>query len=136
MISEDVIQKVKEENDIVDVISESVKLKRAGRNYSGLCPFHHEKTPSFSVSADKQIYKCFGCGEAGNVITFVMKTKNLTFPDALKLLADRANIDLEIDNDKDINHKNSFEKLYKLNVEAARYFFNCLQENSNAKKYF
>lgn len=135
MISEDVIQKVKEENDIVDVISESVKLKRAGRNYSGLCPFHHEKTPSFSVSADKQIYKCFGCGEAGNVITFVMKTKNLTFPEALKLLADKANIDLELDNDRDINNKNSFEKLYKLNIEAARYFFRCLQENTNAKKY-
>lgn len=135
MISEDVIQKVKEENDIVDVISESVKLKRAGRNYSGLCPFHHEKTPSFSVSADKQIYKCFGCGEAGNVITFVMKTKNLNFPEALKLLADKANIDLEIDNDKDINNKNSFEKLYKLNVLAARYFFKCLQEDVSAKKY-
>lgn len=135
MISEDVIQKIKEENDIVDVISESVKLKRAGRNYSGLCPFHHEKTPSFSVSADKQIYKCFGCGEAGNVITFVMKTKNLTFPEALKLLADKANIDLELDNDKDNNNKNSFEKLYKLNVLAARYFFKCLQEDVNAKKY-
>lgn len=133
MISEDVIQKVKEANDIVDIISESVKLKRAGRNYSGLCPFHHEKTPSFSVSQDKQIYKCFGCGEAGNVITFVMKTRNLTFPEALKLLADRANIDLEIDNDRD--NKNSFEKLYKLNVAAARYFFKALQENNNAKRY-
>lgn len=135
MISEDVIQKVKEENDIVDVISETVKLKRAGRNYSGLCPFHHEKTPSFSVSADKQIYKCFGCGEAGNVITFVMKTKNLTFPEAVKVLADKANIDLELDDNKDAGRKNSFEKLYKLNVEAARYFFNCLQKNDNAKKY-
>lgn len=135
MISEDVIQKVKEENDIVDIISETVKLKRAGRNYSGLCPFHHEKTPSFSVSADKQIYKCFGCGEAGNVITFVMKTKNLTFPEAVKVLADKANIDLELDDNKDAGRKNSFEKLYKLNVEAARYFFNCLQKNDNAKKY-
>ncbi|MDW8799800.1 DNA primase [Clostridium sp. A1-XYC3] len=134
MISEDVIQRIKEENDIVDIISESVKLKRSGRNYSGLCPFHHEKTPSFSVSADKQIYKCFGCGEAGNVITFVMKTKNLTFPDALKLLADRANIDLELD-ERNTSNKNSFEKLYNLNVEAARYFFSCLQNNIDAKKY-
>ncbi|KZL93901.1 DNA primase [Clostridium magnum] len=133
MISEDVIQKVKEANDIVDIISESVKLKRAGRNYSGLCPFHHEKTPSFSVSQDKQIYKCFGCGEAGNVITFVMKTRNLTFPEALKLLADKANIDLELDNDRE--NKDSFEKLYKLNVAAARYFFKSLQENDNAKRY-
>ncbi len=133
MISEDVIQRVKEGNDIVDIISESVKLKRSGNNYLGLCPFHHEKTPSFSVSVDKQIYKCFGCGEAGNIITFVMKTKNLTFPEALKFLADKANIRIELD--KDNVHKDIFEKMYKLNVEAARYFFNCLKENSNAKKY-
>lgn len=132
MISEDVIQRVKEENDIVDVISETVRLKRAGRNYSGLCPFHHEKTPSFSVSVDKQIYKCFGCGEAGNVITFVMKTKNLSFPEAVKLLADRVNIDLELDQG---NNTNNFEKLYTLNVESARYFFSCLQKNDTAKKY-
>ncbi|MEY7998953.1 DNA primase [Clostridium sp. Mt-5] len=135
MISEDVIQKVKDENDIVDVISESVKLKKSGRNYLGLCPFHHEKTPSFSVSRDKQIYKCFGCGEAGNVFTFVMKSKNLNFPEAVKLLADRANIDIDFDEDKDNIRKNTFQKLYKLNVEAARYFFNCLRRNKRAKDY-
>ena len=78
-IPEDVIEKIKQENDIIDIISESVKLKRAGRNYIGLCPFHNDKSPSFSVSQDKQIYKCFSCGEAGNVITFVMKNKNLNF---------------------------------------------------------
>lgn len=133
MISEDVIQRVKEENDIVDVISETVKLKRAGRNYSGLCPFHHEKTPSFSVSVDKQIYKCFGCGEAGNVITFVMKTKNLSFPEAVKLLADRVNITIETDENN--SHKDTFKQLYKLNVDSARYFFNCLGENVAAKRY-
>ncbi|AKN33661.1 DNA primase [Clostridium carboxidivorans P7] len=133
MISEDVIQRVKEENDIVDVISETVKLKRAGRNYSGLCPFHHEKTPSFSVSIDKQIYKCFGCGEAGNVITFVMKTKNLSFPEAVRLLANRVNITIETDENN--VHKDTFKQLYKLNVDSARYFFNCLGENANAKQY-
>ena len=74
-IPEEVIERIKQENDIVDVVSENVKLKKTGRNYSGLCPFHHEKTPSFSVSPDKQIYKCFGCGEAGNVISFVMKVQ-------------------------------------------------------------
>ena len=78
-ISEEIIQKIKEQNDIVDIISETVKLKRTGRNFSGLCPFHNEKSPSFSVSQEKQIYKCFGCGEAGNVISFVMKTKNMQF---------------------------------------------------------
>ncbi|WP_446898762.1 DNA primase [Clostridium sp. LBM24168] len=135
MISEDVIQKVKDENDIVDVISESVKLKRTGRNYIGLCPFHHEKTPSFSVSGDKQIYKCFGCGEAGNVITFIMKTKNLSFPEAVELLADRANIDIDYDEDKNRSRRNSFKKLYRLNVEAARYFFSCLKRNEKARNY-
>lgn len=83
-ISEDVIERIKNENDIVDVISESVRLKRSGRNYMGLCPFHNEKSPSFSVSQDKQIYKCFSCNEAGNVITFVMKQKNKNFIEAIK----------------------------------------------------
>ena len=86
-ILEDIIQKVKEQNDIVEVISETVRLKKYGRNYMGLCPLHHEKSPSFSVAVDKQIYKCFGCGEAGNVITFVMKNRNLIFVDAIKFLA-------------------------------------------------
>lgn len=135
MISEDVIQKIKDASDIVDIISESVKLKRAGRNYLGLCPFHQEKTPSFSVSVDKQIYKCFGCGEAGNVITFVMKLKKLTFPEALKILADRANIDLDENGNRNGNRKNTYEKLYKLNIEAARYFYNCLNKNKIAKSY-
>jgi DNA primase len=135
VISEDVIQKVKDENDIVEVISESVKLKRSGKNYMGLCPFHNEKTPSFSVSQDRQIYKCFGCGEAGNVITFIMKTRNLNFPESVKLLADRANIDLDIDQNKNKRRNNSFKKLYQLNVEAARYFFSCLNRSTNAKNY-
>mgnify|MGYP000850957840 FL=1 len=135
MISEDVIQRIKDENDIVDVISESVKLKRSGRNYMGLCPFHHEKTPSFSVSQDKQIYKCFGCGEAGNVITFVMKINNLSFPEAIALLADRANIDIDFNREKNKNRRNSFEKLYRVNVEAARYFFSCLSSSKIAKEY-
>jgi DNA primase len=134
VISEDIIQKIKEENDIVDLISESVKLKRTGRNYLGLCPFHHEKTPSFSVSRDKQIYKCFGCGEAGNVFTFVMKSKNLSFPEAVKFLADRVNIDIDFDKDNG-RRKNTFQKLYRLNVEAARYFFKCLSVNRKAKEY-
>lgn len=135
MISEDVIQRVKDENDIVEVISEDVKLKRAGRNYFGLCPFHHEKTPSFSVSQDKQIYKCFGCGEVGNVITYTMKTKNLSFPEAIKLLADRVNIDIDIDGKG--NEKNTFKnKMYKINVDAARYFFGNLIKNKKAVNYF
>jgi DNA primase len=135
-VSEEIIQKVKDGNDIVDVISETVKLRRAGRNYSGLCPFHHEKTPSFSVSSDKQIYKCFGCGEAGNVITFVMKTRNMPFMDALKFLGDRANITIETSDSGTRAMDDRKEKLYKLNVEAARFFFNNLVEEASALEYF
>ncbi|MCW6082339.1 DNA primase [Clostridium botulinum] len=134
MILEDVVQKVIELNDIVDVISGDIKLKNSGRNYFGLCPFHHEKTPSFSVSQDKQIYKCFGCGEAGNVVTYVMKTKNVAFPEAIKILAERVNIDIE--EDKKENTNNPKDKIYKINVDAARYFFNNLIINKNAINYF
>ena len=129
MISEDVIQKVKEQNNIVDIISEKVKLKRAGKNYTGLCPFHNEKTPSFSVSPERQIYKCFGCGEVGNVITFVMKTQNVAFPEAIKTLADRANIEFE--NDSDRTRNDNYDKVYKINIEAAKYYFNNLFDKKN-----
>jgi DNA primase len=135
VFSEEVIQKVKEQNDIIDVISDTVRLKRTGRNYLGVCPFHHEKTPSFTVSRDKQIYKCFGCGAAGNVISFVMKTKNLTFPDSVKFLAERVGIDIEESSEKKAQ-KIKFDKMYNINVEAARYFFNNLRKNEKAYSYF
>ncbi|WP_315116839.1 DNA primase [uncultured Clostridium sp.] len=132
MISEDVIQKVKEYNNIVDIISETVRLRKSGKYYTGLCPFHNEKTPSFTVTPDKQIYKCFGCGEAGNVITFIMKTKNLSYVDAIKMLADRANIEIE-DSRSSITDNSS--KLYKINTEAARYFYYNLRKNKSAMDY-
>jgi DNA primase len=135
-ISDEFIEKIKDQNDIVDVISESVKLRRTGRNYSGLCPFHNEKTPSFSVSSDKQIYKCFGCGEAGNVITFVMKVKNLSFIDGVKYLAERANIAIDFEDGADRQVEDRKEGLYKINVDAARYFFNSLFKSKNALTYF
>lgn len=135
-VSEEIIQKVKDGNDIVEVISETVKLRRAGRNYSGLCPFHHEKTPSFSVSSDKQIYKCFGCGEAGNVVTFVMKTKNLPFMDALKFLGDRINLTIETTDSTNKGLDDKKEKLYNINVESARYFFRNLLNTPAALEYF
>jgi len=135
-ISEDIIQKVKEQNDIVEVISDTIRLKKSGRNYMGLCPFHHEKSPSFSVAMDKQIYKCFGCGEAGNVITFVMKIRNLIFVDAVKFLADRANITINYNNDKNKIYKDPNEKLYKINVDSARFFFKNMKTSNIAKTYF
>lgn len=135
-ISEEVLEKIKEQSDIVDIISETVKLKRSGRNFSGLCPFHNEKSPSFSVSQDKQIYKCFGCGEAGNVITFVMKNKNLPFVDAVKYLGERVNITIEDGLGKRNKTTEKKEMLYKVNVEAARFFFSNLMNTKSSKEYF
>ncbi|HEY5563428.1 MAG TPA: DNA primase, partial [Clostridiaceae bacterium] len=132
LISEDIIQRVRDSNDIVDIISEVVKLKRSGRNYVGLCPFHNEKTPSFSVVPEKQIYKCFGCGEGGNIFSFVMKTKKVNYVDAIKYLAEKVNIVVE---EKDGLVKNANDKIYKINVEAARYFYSNLQNNKRAKDY-
>ncbi|MDP4176719.1 MAG: DNA primase [Bacillota bacterium] len=134
-IPEEIIRKVLEQNDIIDVISEKVKLKKSGRNYFGLCPFHNEKSPSFSVSSEKQIFKCFGCGEAGNVINFVMKIRNIPFTEAVEVLADRAHIEISTDDDKNSFKKNTENKLYKINVEAARYFFNNLNHSSTARNY-
>ncbi len=88
LIRDEDIDEVRQRADIVDVISTQVQLKKAGRTFKGLCPFHDEKTPSFIVNPDRQTYHCFGCGEGGNVISFVMKTENLDFPDAVKVLAD------------------------------------------------
>ena len=135
-ISEDVIESIKNENVLVDVISASVRLKRSGRNYMGLCPFHNEKSPSFSVSQDKQIYKCFSCNEAGNVITFVMKQKNKNFIEAIKYLAERARIPLEIGKGESSQITKKRELLYKINKEAGRFFFSNLTKVKKAKEYF
>ena len=135
-IQESLIERIKEENDIVDIISETVRLKRSGRNYTGLCPFHSEKSPSFSVSQDKQIYKCFGCGEAGNVITFVMKSRKLDFIEALKILADRANIPLNLENKENSAAASKKELMYKINTEAARFYFSNLFNDKEAMSYF
>jgi len=135
-IPEETIERIKQENDIVDVISETVRLKRTGRSYVGLCPFHNDKSPSFSVSQDKQIYKCFSCGEAGNVITFVMKQKNLTFIEAVKILAEKANIPLQLGNGEPSKLTRKKDLIFKINVEAGRFFFANLMADKRAKDYF
>jgi len=135
-IPEEVIEKIKEQNDIVDIISENVRLKKAGKNYMGLCPFHNDKSPSFSVSSEKQIYKCFSCGEAGNVLTFIMKYKKLAFLEAAKYLADKASIPLQIEGQENSRISKKKELLYKVNVDAARYYFANLQNFKIAKEYF
>lgn len=124
-------------NDIVDVISEYVPLKRAGRNYLGLCPFHGEKTPSFSVNPERQIFKCFGCGVGGNVVTFVQNIENLDFTEAMTHLAQRANISLP-ENGGDKRHAvraTEKERIYAINTEAARFFNKKLYESDVALDY-
>src|SRR6056297_1644844 len=87
-------EKIKERLDIVEVVSDYINLKKTGKNYQGLCPFHQENTPSFTVNPDNQFYYCFGCGKGGDLFNFVMEIENITFYESLKLLAKRANIDL------------------------------------------
>ena len=120
-------------NDIVDIVSKYVKLKRSGSTLVGLCPFHNEKTPSFHVDGDKQLFHCFGCGEGGSVIQFVEKMENLDFVETIKLLADRAKISLPEDNDSSSEIYDKKQRFYKMNADAARFFFNCLTKTPEGK---
>ena len=114
--SEELIDEIRNSNDIVDIISQYVILKRSGRNFFGLCPFHKEKTPSFSVSPDKQIFHCFGCGAGGNVIHFISKIENVDFKESLEILADRAGIKLPtLENNVDSKRLELKEKVYEIN---------------------
>lgn len=137
-ISEKNIEKIIEVSNIVDVISEFVPLKRTGRNFMGVCPFHGDKGPSLSVSEDKQLFHCFGCGASGNVIGFIMKIRNLDFIDAVKYLADRAGITIETENESPEKLKNDMlkERIFEANIQAARFFFNNLKNNTDAANYF
>src|SRR5690625_3004183 len=94
-IPKEVIDQIRQETDIVDIIGEYVQLKKQGRNYFGLCPFHDEKSPSFSVTKEKQIFHCFGCGKGGNVYTFLMEIEGFSFIDALKYLSERTGVQLQ-----------------------------------------
>ena len=122
---EELIEEVRTRNDIVEVISGYVRLQKKGSNYFGLCPFHNEKSPSFSVSPGKQMYYCFGCGAGGNVITFLMEYENQTFPEAVRTLAQRAGIARpEADDSKEARQADSRRaKLLEINKEAAKYFY-------------
>lgn len=121
--SEELIEEIRSSNDIVDVISKYITLKRSGRNFFGLCPFHKEKSPSFAVSPDKQIFHCFGCGAGGNVIHFISKIEGLDFKDTLELLANRVNIELPtLDNLEDDKTARLKSKVYEINKIAAEFY--------------
>jgi len=121
--SDEIIEEVRQNNDVVDIISQYVHLTRKGRNYFGLCPFHSEKSPSFSVSPDRQIFHCFGCGVGGNVYTFLMKIEGITFKESLEQLAERANIQLPTyENSADAAKDELKAKVYKVNEFAAEFY--------------
>ena len=122
---DEIVEEVRSRNDIVDIISGYVRLQKRGSNYFGLCPFHNEKSPSFSVSPGKQMYYCFGCGAGGNVITFLMEYENYTFAEALKVLADRAGVTLpQEDNSKEAKAREELRTtLLKINKLAANFFY-------------
>ncbi|MEA4848421.1 MAG: DNA primase, partial [Clostridiaceae bacterium] len=136
LFSEDKLSEIIEKNDIVDVISEYMTLKRSGSNYMALCPFHSEKTPSFSVSSSKQIFNCFGCGVGGNVITFIQKIERVEFVEAVKILAERAGVQLNEDKDpKQLERARLKKALYRVNTEAARFFYSNLKPGTKALEY-
>ncbi|WP_405728230.1 DNA primase [Anaerotignum sp.] len=126
----EVIDEVRLQNDIVEVISQYVPLKQKGNSYFGLCPFHNEKTASFSVNSEKQFYYCFGCGAAGNVFSFLMEMENMDFPEAMKKLAERAHITLP-EPEKSaqvIAAEQTKQRLFDIHTAAGRFFYDCLQE--------
>ncbi|MFZ9687649.1 MAG: DNA primase [Chitinophagaceae bacterium] len=141
MISQQTIQEIQGRIDILDVVGNYVKLKRRGTNYLGLCPFHNEKTPSFTVSPSKEIYKCFGCGKSGNAIGFIMEHEKLTYPEALKWLANRYNIEIE-ETESSPEYKEQqqvADSLHIINQFAAKFFATQLLETeegqTNALEY-
>ncbi len=138
--SEDIIEEVRQRNDIVDVIGNYVKLKRKGSSYFGLCPFHNEKTGSFSVSPNKQMYYCFGCGAGGNVFTFLMQYENYSFAEAMEFLAERSGMTLpkqEMTAEQKARASER-ERLLEVNKEAAKYFYTLLRSprGERAMEYF
>ena len=136
---DEVIEEVRSSNNIVDIIGGYVRLQKKGSSYFGLCPFHNEKSPSFSVSPNKQMYYCFGCGAGGNVFTFIMEYENQTFPEAVKILADRAGIALpeaELTEEQK-RERNKRQLLLEINKMAANYFYYQLNgdQGQQAREY-
>lgn len=142
MIDRDTIDRIYATIDIVDIVGDYVTLKRKGVNYEACCPFHQEKTPSFKVSPARGIYKCFGCGKSGNAVNFVMESENITYPEALRLLAKRYGIDVKEEalSEEQIERNNNRESMFVLNEWSANYFqrymFNEAEGRSVALSYF
>ncbi len=137
-ISEGIIEEVRSRVDIVEIVSEYVSLKKGGRNFKGLCPFHSEKSPSFNVSAEKQFFHCFGCGEGGNVFRFLMKIENLSFPESVRQLASRSGVTIPESSQENQAEKSEREVLYGLNQSVKEFFESQLWDPAKglrARKY-
>src|SRR5690625_720609 len=133
-IPEEVIDNIRKSNDIVDIVGEYVQLKKSGRNFFGLCPFHGEKTPSFSVTQEKQIFHCFGCGKGGNVITFMMEIEGFSFFDALKFLSDRSGIELPIENKAESNLSQDNQSLLSAYEWLSKLYHHLLRHSKDGKE--
>ena len=121
--SDEIIDEIRNSNDIVDIISQYVTLKKSGRTFFGLCPFHKEKSPSFAVSPDKQIFHCFGCGVGGNVFHFISKIENINFKETVEMLAERANIELpKSENSEEEKREKLKARIYEINKLTAQYY--------------
>ncbi len=137
-IPESKIEEVRTSASIVDVISEFVQLRKRGKNYVGLCPFHNEKTPSFTVSEEKQIFHCFGCHAGGNIFKFLMEYRKISFVESIQELAEQFGIEVEYDQAAYTERQSEQEILYDINTEAAKYYLNNLlndDEGEGARKY-
>jgi DNA primase len=134
-IPEEIIDQIQTRSDIVEVISRYVPLKKAGRNYKAPCPFHREKTPSFIVSPDKQIYHCFGCGAGGNVFSFLMRQENIEFPEAVEMLAEKAGVALKRLTPERREAASLAGELYRINELASQFFQGSLLQNASAREY-
>src|SRR3990172_7110528 len=138
-ISEEIIAQVIERSDIVEMIASYIPLKRAGRNFKANCPFHNEKTPSFVVNPEKQIFHCFGCGVGGNVLTFVMKQERLEFPEVVRMLAEKVNVPIPGDTAQEGVTRNLRQTIFQINELAVEYFHKLLlsgkdEDSQNATK--
>ncbi|MDO5713558.1 MAG: DNA primase [Tissierellia bacterium] len=135
IIDDNILEELKERMDIVDLISQYIDLKKSGRNYLGLCPFHNEKTPSFSVSPEKDFFHCFGCGEGGDGITFIMKKENLDFLEAVKFLCDKYGISLKERTRAEEERIRRMNRIYEINRLSARFYMDFLSKNKYALGY-
>lgn len=133
LISDDMANQIKDNSDIVDIIGEYVDLKKAGSSYKGLCPFHNEKTPSFTVDKKKQLFHCFGCGAGGDVVSFIMQKEGLSYPESLKYLGEKAGINIVYNENPVVNERRN--KLFEINKEIMMYFYKNLLTNKAPQDY-